>query len=255
MSRSIWTRCGAKSNCRPLALVAWRAVEAQHIIATRKLVDSDEEQRLLEELIDGVKPPRPAGEGFDGLHWLLYTPFRHPPLRHGSRFGRRTERGIWYGAESLATVFAEKAYYRLLFLQGTEAAITPVTAEISAFSVPIATTMGVDLGSGPFADHVEEIASRTDYTAPQQLGSEMRADGVEVFLYVSARDRQRGRNIGVFTPLAFAARRPDTPHTWYCTVTKELVEFTRRNMFERVPSLQYPREDFLVDGALPSPAV
>ena len=54
-------------------------VEAQHRNATRRLVDSDAEQELLESLIDRVKPPVPAGAEFQGLHYLLLTPFRHPP--------------------------------------------------------------------------------------------------------------------------------------------------------------------------------
>ena len=58
MSSSIWTRCaGASENLAPLRLAPWRAVEAQHQVSTRKLVDSADEQILLEELIDGAKPP------------------------------------------------------------------------------------------------------------------------------------------------------------------------------------------------------
>jgi hypothetical protein len=91
------------------------------VTSTRKLVDSDDEQQVLEGLIDTAKPPWPTGRRFVGLHYLLATPFRHPPLRYGSRFGTRRERGIFYCAEEQATVLAEKAYYVLLFLEGTEA--------------------------------------------------------------------------------------------------------------------------------------
>src|SRR5204862_2427670 len=96
MSSSIWTRCAGDSELRALRASPWRAVEAQHQVSTRKLVDSAEEQELLEELIDRTKPPdMTAGK----THYLLATPFRYPPLRHGSRFGTRHERGIWYGSE------------------------------------------------------------------------------------------------------------------------------------------------------------
>ena len=82
-----------------------RVVEAQFRNSTRKLCDSDEEQEVLEKLIDErAKAPVPAG--FEALHYLLYTPFRHPPLRNGSRFGTRQERGILYGARELPTAFA-----------------------------------------------------------------------------------------------------------------------------------------------------
>ena len=114
MSSSIWTRCAGDSEIRPLGLSPWRVVEAQHQVSTRKLVDSADEQILLEELIDRAKPPytTPAR-----LHYLLATPFRYPPLRHGSRFGRRHERGIWYGSSTRRAAFAEISYYRLLFLR------------------------------------------------------------------------------------------------------------------------------------------
>ena len=119
MSRSIWTRCGAKANLRRLTAKAWRVVEAQHVVSTRKLVDSHDEQELLEELIEPSKPRLPDMQGFHGLHYLLSTPFRYPPLPHGSRFATRTERAVWYGSSRVRTAFAETAYYRLLFLDGT----------------------------------------------------------------------------------------------------------------------------------------
>ena len=104
MSSSIWTECGGASELRPLRLEPWRVVEGQHQISTRKLVETDAEQGLLEELIDAVKPPDLAGRR---LHYLLSTPFRYPPLRHGSRFGARHDRGVWYGSETLEGAFAE----------------------------------------------------------------------------------------------------------------------------------------------------
>src|SRR6516162_5765318 len=132
MSSSIWTRCAGASEIRPLRLSAWRAVEAQHQVSTRKLVDSAEEQILLEELIDKVKPPDTTR---GRLHYLLSTPFRYPPLPHGSRFGTHHDPGIWYGSESRRTMFAEVAYYRLVFLDGSRAALGAVTTQLTAFSV------------------------------------------------------------------------------------------------------------------------
>ena len=99
MSPSIWTRCAGRSELRPLRGRFCRVVEAQFRNSTRKLVDSDAEQEALEALIDRAKDPVPPG--FEDLHYLLYTPFRHPPLRNGSRFGTRQERGILYGAREL----------------------------------------------------------------------------------------------------------------------------------------------------------
>lgn len=91
-------------------------VESQEQIATLSLVDDLAEQNLLEGLLERSKPSLPAG--CKGLHDLLSTPFRYPPLRHGSRFGSRAEPGLLYGARRLPTVLAEAAYYRFVFWIG-----------------------------------------------------------------------------------------------------------------------------------------
>jgi hypothetical protein len=250
MPSNIWTRCGGRSNLRRLAGRAWRVVESQHLFSTRKLVDSDEEQRLLEQLIEDVKPPSGAPPG---LHWLLFTPFRYPPLRHGSRFGTRAERGIWYGSRTRETAFAEKAYYLLLFLEGTSADLAPMETDVSIFQAAFETARGVDLTRAPFERYVPAVSSPTDYADAQALGRDMRADGVEAFLYVSARDAGQGVNFALFDPAAFSSRRPTAPETWRCVAASEGVEVTKEDVF-RSASFSYPRKTFTVAGRLPAPA-
>jgi|SRR5687768_2368925 len=251
MSSSIWTQCAGDSKLAALRLEPWRVVEAQHQVSTRKLVDTDAEQQVLEQLIDAAKPPdRTHGR----MHYLLYTPFRYPPLRHGSRFGARTEPAIWYGAESLRTAFAEVAYYRLVFLEGTKADLGLVEAELTAFVAVVRTERGIDLTRAPFSQHHEALVSPVDYSAPQALGSAMRAASVEAFRYSSARDVEGGAGVGVFTPAAFGRRQPRNLETWHCAATKAAVELSRRDYFARSTHV-FPREDFLVDGQLPAPAL
>ncbi|MDQ7087584.1 MAG: RES family NAD+ phosphorylase [Acidobacteriota bacterium] len=142
MSSNIWTRCAGEREVRPLACSVLRAVEAQHVIATRKLVDSPAEQEWLEALIDSAKPPWPRGMDRAGLHYLLATPFRYPPLRHGSRFGSRGQPGIWYGSRRRHTALAEVAYYRLLFLEGSAAKIDRLEMELSTFRIRVESSRG-----------------------------------------------------------------------------------------------------------------
>jgi len=213
-------------------------------------VDSDEEQALLEELIEDVKPPAEAAAG---LHYLLFTPFRYPPLRHGSRFGTRAENGIWYGSRARATAFAEKAYYLLLFLEGTAAELTPLETDVSIFQAAYETRSGVDLTRGAFARYTELISSPSDYAASQMLGREMRADGVEAFLYTSARDPEHGANVGLFVREALSSRKPSVPESWRCVVTRDGVEVTKEDVF-RSASFVFKRRVFEVDGRLPAPA-
>jgi len=251
MSSSIWTRCAGDSRLRELRLAPWRVVEAQHRISTRKLVDSADEQELLEELIERVKPPDVTR---GRMHYLLFTPFRYPPLRHGSRFGSRHERGIWYGSEERRTAFAEVSYYRLLFLDGTRAALGTLTTSLTAFTVRIRSARAIDLVLAPFDAHRDDIASPSTYDASQALGRSMRDAGVELFRYPSARDAEQGVNVGAFSPSVFGRARPHGFETWHCTATPQHVELSRADFLRR-ERLAFPREQFLVRGELPAPAL
>jgi hypothetical protein len=250
MSSSIWTQCAGASEIRSLRLVAWRVVEAQHQVSTRKLVDSVDEQAVLEDLIDRAKPPDVTR---GRLHYLLATPFRYPPLRHGSRFGTRYERGIWYGSEAPRTAFADVAYYRFVFLEGTRAALGEVTTQLTAFTVPAKSERGVDLVAAPFDAHRAAIGSPGSYAATQALGGAMRAAGVELFRYPSARDAA-GVNVGIFSPAAFGAAKPRGFETWQCAATRQRVEMVKRGYFERAVFV-FERGAFLADGELPAPAL
>jgi hypothetical protein len=226
-------------------------VEAQHQVSTRKLVDSAEEQALLEELIDSAKPPDITR---GRLHYLLFTPFRYPPLPHGSRFGTRNERGIWYGSLELRTAFAEVSYYRLLFLEGSKAKLGTVTTPLTAFTARVRAARGVDLVVKPFDAHRRAIASPTSYSASQALGAAMRAAGVEAFRYPSARDSEGGIGFAVFVPSVFGTGKPKSFETWYCAASRERVEITQADYFKR-ESFAFPRAQFLVQGVLPAPAL
>ncbi|TMA27152.1 MAG: RES domain-containing protein [Deltaproteobacteria bacterium] len=253
MSPSIWTRCAGPSRARALKGSFSRVVEAQFRNSTRKLVDSDEEQRLLEELLDArAKLPVPAG--FEGLHYLLYTPFRHPPLRNGSRFGTRGQRGILYGAHELPAALAEVAYYRLVFLEGTRADLGTVFTELTAFEFGIAVRRGIDLSRPPFRSHEAEISSPVRYDASQLLGAEMRAAGVEACLYVSARARPRALNLAVFENV-FNPSRPTAEERWSCRAARARVEFRSEQLVKDERRHSFSREQFEVAGKLPTPAL
>src|SRR5688572_17939613 len=113
MSLPTWTPAELSSSARSAAGRVWRVVEAQNRFSTLKLVDTPEDQGVLERLIDSTKPPVPPE--CRHLDYLLFTPFRYGTYRHGSRFRRAgiTE-GVFYASEQPQTAIAEIGFYRLL---------------------------------------------------------------------------------------------------------------------------------------------
>lgn len=247
----IWTLCHGVDHIQRRAFEAWRVAEAQHVVSTRKLVDSNAEQRVLENLLETAKPALPADPALGALHYLLFTPFRYPPLRHGSRFGTIHERSLWYGSLSRDTALAERAYYRLLFLAGTTAKIEPLHTEETVFRAKVDAARFVDLTVPPFAEHQKDISSPVSYTASQPLGAAMRAAGVQACQFTSARDPLGGSNIALFEAV-FSSTKPAGPETWLCSAQSKIVEY--RNRFLGL-SLEFPRPAFEVGGVLLAPGV
>lgn len=245
---------------RRLRASPWRVVEAQHVHATRPLVDTAEEQEILETLLERSKPPVP--EAARSLHYLLKTPFRYPPLRHGSRFGRRTEPGIWYGAEALRTAFAEVAFYRLVFLEDSHAELAPLRLELTAFQARVATRRGLDLTRPPWSEWRHVLAAPTSHDASQDLGGRFRAAGGEALRAFSARDAPRaatarearqGTTLAVLSPAAFVEPAPVRQQVWSCWVAKEGVELRRADLLTGHEVHELPRSAFEIDGRLARP--
>src|SRR5690606_18386095 len=185
MSSPIWTPAALSSEARPFSGPVWRFVEAQHRVSTLKLVDTLDEQALLEELLEESKPSLPPE--CRGLDYLLATPFRYGAVYpHGSRFRRagRTQ-GVFYCAETVETALAEMAFYRLLFFAESPSTPLPANAtDYTAFSALLAVERAVDLthaamaGAGNWRDPV-------DYADCQNLADAARAEDVSVIRYAS----------------------------------------------------------------------
>ncbi|MDQ8023519.1 MAG: RES family NAD+ phosphorylase [Moraxellaceae bacterium] len=237
------------AEARPVLLggTAWRLVESQEQIATNRLVANLAEQALLEQMLETSKPRAPADTA--RLHYLLATPFRYPPLPWGSRFGGRSQPGLFYASRGVGTVLAESAYYRLLFLAGMSVAPQgALTTQHTLFSMTIRSEKGLRLQASPFDAHLTSLTDPGDYRASRALGSAMREAGIEAFEFVSARDPERGLNIALFTPLALSHDRPDLTQQWLCETTAATVRFYHQ------PSAslwQFDAVHFTVAGRLP----
>ena len=75
MSSSILTPHAVGSEASRATRRLWRAVEAQHIASTLRLVANVEEQLVLERVLERSKPKVPSDAA--DLHYLLATPFRY----------------------------------------------------------------------------------------------------------------------------------------------------------------------------------
>ncbi len=222
---TIWALCEGEKRLQPLVADPWRIVEAQHILSSRDIVDTVTEHDILEALIEESKPSIATDKSY-----LIFTPFRYPPLKYGSRFGHVFEPSIWYGSFHVETAFAEVAYYRGLFLKSSEADLGYVELLLTAFQTTIKTDKGILLTEAPFSHHTQKLSDPNSYDHSQSLGTAMRGADVQAFVYYSARTNSEAKNIGAFTPDVFCKKGNQYTHhqqTWNCIANKCSVEFSR----------------------------
>lgn len=251
----------------PLQGTLYRVVESQEDIATTRLVDNTQEQIRLEELLEDNKPARVPGT--EGLHYLLATPFRYPPLKYGSRFGRSFEPSLFYGAMTIDTALAETAFYRFVFLSHVETPFPePLTTLHTVFSARIRTDAGIRLQDSAWQDLHRTLTDPANYRESQALGSDMRHAGIQAFQYLSARALQAGLyslpynnesglegiNGALFTPTPFQDTQPRSRQRLIVVAGEDTVSMslTLENGSKR--GLMFSRECFLVDGTLAEPA-
>ena len=192
----------------------WRLVEAQHRISTNRLAAGADDQALLEQLVEQVKPVLPKSAR--GLHYLLSTPFRYGHAK-ASRFRRANERpGIFYASEHVTTAVAETAYWRLLFFSRSPGFLPPTTVvEHSAFTVMIAVERALDLTAPQFSVDAVLWIDSDDYTPCQDFASRARGSDAQAIRYASVRDPDHRGNLAIFDPDSFASPMPTIEQTWH----------------------------------------
>lgn len=182
---ALWRREWIDQHAEPRSMTAFRMVETQYIAATMRLVDSFDEQRLLEEMLEESKPGLPV-EARDA-HYLLAAPFRYWPVTP-SRFRAVNMPGIWYGADDPYCACAEIAYWRQRFLLDSAGlAKQHLSTEHSMYEVAI-DGISVDLLSDPWTQAESHWKHHSDYTETQKLGALVRSSArVEWIRYASVR--------------------------------------------------------------------
>ena len=246
---AFWRRVLGRAQPTSLMGTLRRIVENQEQKVTVPLVDNLAEHEVLEELLEDSKPDG-AQDALARFDYLLRTPWRYPPLPWGSRFGRRFEPSLFYGAQNDSALFAEAAYYRLVFLEGMQTPFRErVISQHTIFEARYQTEDGCDLCQPPFAKHEAVLRDKARYLPCQELGSELRARGTAAIKYYSARSLEQDSCIALFSPVALKSRKHLNPRAGICETSVEGVSFRVSGELHRLE-----REQFLEDGVFPLPA-
>ncbi len=219
---------------------AWRVVESQEHVATSNIVDDLDEQAVLENLLDEVKPKYRVGT--ENMHYLLKTAFRYPPLKWGSRFGTQLMPSYFYASETPVVALHECAYYRFLFLDHmAELFLDPVRSEFCLFNVLLASDKCLDLLSDDFLAVQKKVTDPASYAYSQAIGEWAYArKDVAMIRFQSARCSE-GVNVAVADPRVIRSRKPKEKISWLCLMNENKVSFSSR---ESDQYFTFGRDDF-----------
>jgi hypothetical protein len=226
VSSTIWTPTAVSSEIARAAVELWRAVEAQHVASTRRLVDEQSEQHELEALLEDSKPPLPSEAG--GLDYLLFTPFRYDTLRAGSRFRALSDPGVFYGGEQPRTACAELSFHRLRFLQDS-AGLKTLTSVPHTLFLTRARGRTVDLRKRPFTrDRAAWTDPETRHYGPCQVFARVAREAqVDIIRYESVRDPEKAGCAAVLRPQALAGAGVLERQTWFLSATTTRASWIR----------------------------
>lgn len=202
----------------------WRAVEAQHKVATMRLVDNDlADQVILEKILEDAKPPVPAEAR--GKHWLIFTPFRYTPPPPGSRFRAPHDPGVFYGAFERRTACAEVGYWRWRFVQDSEGLSRLEAKPMSLFAAEVK-AVAIDLRKPPLSRRRRAWTDPDSYAETQALARRAREQHVEAIVYESVRDPAHGGAVAVLVPEPLDGP-VGSPENWFLTITGEMAIWQR----------------------------
>lgn len=223
MSSATWTPRAVGSEAHPARLALWRAVEAQHVAATRALIEDLAEQEILESILEAAKPPRPARGA--RLDYLLYTPFRYAPPPGGSRFRGPADPGVWYGAETMRTGCAELGYWRWRFVRDSHG-LTRLDAVPHTVFQAFAAGQAIDLRTAPLLRDRAAWSDPSDYGACQRLARSAREAGLQIIRYASVRDPEHAGCAAVLDCRALVGGVRQR-QTWFLTVDRRRASWVR----------------------------
>ena len=222
MSSASWNPDWVHEFTADLRMPAFRMVETQYVAATMRLVDSADEQQMLEDMLETSKPPLPPQAS--GLHYLLAAPFRYVP-QTGSRFRAVNSPGIWYGADDAYCACAEIAYWRQRFLLDSAGLMKQSLSTEHSMYEAMVQGRALDLLSHPWVLAQALWMHPCDFTETQKLATLVRDSQTEVswIRYASVRARDHVC-AAVFDPRSLTMVTPEGRYEqWHCHTTADRV--------------------------------
>ncbi|WP_440616429.1 RES family NAD+ phosphorylase [Cysteiniphilum sp. 6C5] len=234
-----------KNHIQPCErLTVYKSIETQNTASTLKLTNGNiQEQERLEQLLEEKAKPNTK---YVDHHYLIYTPFRYPPLKYGSRFGSIYEKSLWYGSSNKETSLSESAFYFFNFNRQANINDT-LYFERTVFSVQCNIQNFLDLTKIKRLDH-KLLTSKNSYAYTQQLSKSMRKNSIEAFLYESAR-YSGNKNFASYTPNVFKKNSLKIMPTYIGVFTPK--EITYKSTIHHDEVYTYSVDDFLDDSRLP----
>ena len=228
----------------------WRMVETQETAATLNIVDTMEEQALLEELLEGVKPP--YREGTQGMHYLFKTAFRYPPLKYGSRFGTRLMPSFFYASEKPVTALAETAYYRFVFLSDMRQRYEKeIDSSHSMFCASVNASRCLDLTSLDYQLVRKQLIDPVNYQFCQAVGDWAINDQAAQLIRAESARLVSTCNVAIADPKVIRSQMPTQIQSWLCRSSMDVISFSSRHA-SKIHNFHF--HDFCVNGTLPRPA-
>lgn len=202
---------------------AWRGVETQYIAACIKLVDTFEEQDLLEQMLEVSKPPVPPVS--EQKHYLLLSPFRYFPA-HSSRFRPAQQSGLWYGSSTLEGSCSEIAYWRMKFIKDSAGLVASgeIITEHTFYQSNVQGRV-INLMAAPWVDFSHIWKHTSDYSGTHKLAELAQKEGIDWIQYESVR-RPSCSLAAVLKPDALhmePAALEKSRQEWTCKATRDTV--------------------------------
>ena len=236
MSSPTWTPRAVVSEAASLRHDLWRAVEAQHVVATMALVDTLDEQHALSGFSMPASPRSRMMPGVSTACCSRRFATLHP---RGAIAGAGA--GVFYGADEVRTACAELGYWRWRHLLEVPALSAMPAKPQTVFRVKLA-TRAIDLRKPPFLRDREVWTHPDDYAGTQRFGVAARGAGIGAIRYESVRDPEHGGCCAVLAWDAFARPAPVEQQTWMLLVARERV------VWQRTGALRADAHEFPASG-------